>query len=90
MAAQSQIVEVTIDYDTSSSTCPADCTLTVASNEGDADTESRVVDARHVLLAAERDGEGSGRSYIITITCKNPVGDVTTAQVTVVVPHDRG
>ena len=85
-----KFVEVTIDYDLSSSTCPTDCTLTVASNEGDADTESRVVDARHVLLAAERDGEGSGRRYIITITCKNPVGDVTTAQVTVVVPHDRG
>jgi hypothetical protein len=85
-----KFVEVRIDYNTSSSTCPTDCTLSVASNEGDVDSESHVVDANHVLLAAERDGSGSGRVYTIAITCTNPVGDVTTERVNVVVPHDQG
>jgi hypothetical protein len=31
-----KFVNVRIDYDTSSSSCPTDCALTVASNEGDA------------------------------------------------------
>jgi hypothetical protein len=85
-----KFVKVTIDYDTSPSSCPTDCSLSVTSNEGDADTESRVIDAHHVRLVAERDGNGSGRIYTIAVTCKNPVGDVTTKSVVVVVPHDQG
>jgi hypothetical protein len=85
-----KFVDVTIQYDTSSSTCETNCTLSVTSNEGDSDSESILVDAHHLQLAAERDGDGTGRVYTITITCTNPVGDVTVQTVTVTVPHDQG
>ena len=83
-------VDVAINYDTSTSTCPSNCALTVASNETSNNSEFVIVDAHHLKLLAERDGNGTGRVYTITITCTNPVGDVTIKTTTVVVPHDQG
>ena len=49
--------------------------ITISSNEpvdgtGDGDTSPdwEVIDAHHVLLRAERAGNGSGRIYTITVT----------------------
>jgi hypothetical protein len=68
--------------------CPSTCTLSVTSNEAGLD-DWIVVDPHHVLIRAERDGDGSGRIYSITITCTNS-GGTTTQTVTVLVPHDQG
>jgi dTDP-D-glucose 4,6-dehydratase len=49
-----------------------------------------VVDDHHVQLRAEREGNGSGRIYTITITCTDSGGNSSEEQVEVTVPHDRG
>jgi 6-phosphogluconolactonase (cycloisomerase 2 family) len=82
-----KFVDVAIDY-TETSNCPSTCTLSVTSNEPATD-QWMIVDAHHVQLLAERDGNGSGRIYTITITCTNS-GGTTTQTVTVLVPHDQG
>jgi hypothetical protein len=92
-----KFVEVTIDY-AAPSPCPNTCVLTVSSNEsvngaGDGNTSPdwQVVDAHHLLLRAERAGDGNGRAYAITITCTNDTNkQSSTKTVTVFVPHDQG
>jgi 6-phosphogluconolactonase len=92
-----KFVEVTIDYAVTSP-CPNTCVLTVSSNEpvngaGDGNTSPdwQVVDAHHLLLRAERAGDGNGRVYTITITCTNDTNkQSSTKTVTVFVPHDQG
>jgi CSLREA domain-containing protein len=76
---------------------PVTCTLSVSSNEpingtGDGNTSPdwQVVDAHHVMLRAERSGNGVGRIYTITITCSDNKGNTSTNTVTVTVPHDQG
>jgi hypothetical protein len=90
--------DVTIDY-SATDNCggPVTCTLSVASNEpingtGDGNTSPdwQVVDAHHVMLRAERSGNGMGRIYTITITCSDSKGNISTSTVTVTVPHDQG
>jgi hypothetical protein len=48
-----------------------------------------IVDGRHVLLRAERMGNGNGRVYRITLQVKDSSGNVTTASCPVDVPHDN-
>jgi hypothetical protein len=43
-----------------------------------------------VLLRAERNGNGTGRIYTITVTCTDAVGSSTSKTVQVKVPHDQG
>jgi hypothetical protein len=81
-------VDVTINY-TETSTCPSTCALSVTSNEPGTD-EWIIVDAHHVQLRAERDGNGFGRIYTVTITCTNDTNkQSSTKAVTVFVPHDQ-
>jgi len=90
-------VDVTINYAVTDP-CPNTCVLTVSSNEpvnrtGDGDTSPdwQVVDAHHLLLRAERAGNGNGRIYTITITCTNDTNkQSSTRAVTVLVSHDQG
>ena len=94
-----RLVNVTISYDVTDN-CPlppGSCTLSVTSNEpvngtGDGDTSPDwiVLDDHHVLLRAERAGNGNGRIYTITITCVDSGGNSSSEQVEVMVPHDRG
>jgi len=91
-----KMVDVTIDY-TVVDPCPNTCVLTVSSNEpingtGDGNTSPdwQVIDAHHVLLRAERAGNGSGRIYTIDITCTNDTNKLSsTKTLTVEVPHDQ-
>jgi hypothetical protein len=93
-----KMVKVTVYYQDSDNCDPSpDCTLTVTSNEpvngrGDGNTKPdwQVLDAHHVLLRAERSGQGNGRTYTITITCTDQSGNSASVDVTVLVPHDRG
>jgi len=85
-----QLVPVTIDYSVAE-TCPGTCVLTVASSEsGGTVPEWEVIDSHHVMLMADRLGDGPGRVYTITITCTSNVSGLSSAHsVTVVVPHDQ-
>src|SRR6266496_6584567 len=94
-----RMVNVTVSYQVTDN-CPLppnSCTLSVTSNEpingtGDGDTSPDwiVLDDHHVLLRAERAGNGNGRIYTITITCIDSGGNSSSESVTVTVPHDRG
>jgi hypothetical protein len=92
-----KFVDVTIDY-LVTGPCPNTCVLSVSSSEpingtGDGNTSPdwQVVDARHLLLRAERAGNGNGRTYTIAITCTNDMNkQSSTKTVTVFVPHDQG
>jgi hypothetical protein len=83
------MVPVTVDY-TAADNCGADpvCTLSVTNNEtGSAD--GQVIDAHHVLLRADRAGNGASRVYTITVTCTDSSGNRSTQAVPVVVSHDQ-
>ena len=43
----------------------------------------------YTQLRAERSGSGSGRIYTITITATDSSGNVSTAKVEILVPHDK-
>jgi hypothetical protein len=68
--------------------------ITISSNEpvegtGDGDTSPdwELIDAHHVLLRAERSGNGSGRIYTITLTVTDSAGSSSSSSVIVRVPH---
>lgn len=86
------MVNVTVDYGASDN-CPGNvsCVLSVSSNEASNNKEPDwvVVDAHHVLLRAERAGQGVGRLYTITLICTDAAGNVTVKTATVLVPHDQ-
>jgi hypothetical protein len=89
------MVDVTVNYDLTDN-CGAACVLSVTSNEpinglGDGDTSPdwRIVDAHNVQLRAERSGTGNGRTYTITLTCKDAAGNTTVKTTTVIVPHSN-
>jgi uncharacterized repeat protein (TIGR01451 family) len=94
-----RLVDVTVDYNVTDN-CPLppnSCTLSVTSNEpingtGDGNTTPDwiILDDHHVLLRAERAGNGNGRIYTVTITCTDSGGNSSSKSVTVSVPHDRG
>jgi hypothetical protein len=86
---------VTINYVAVDNCSPVTNVLSVASNEpvngtGDGDTSPDwiVVDDHHVILRAERSGNGNGRIYTITITSTDDCGNVATTTTTVLVPHN--
>jgi hypothetical protein len=41
-------------------------------------------------LRAERSGNGAGRVYTITITCKDSAGNTASSTAKVTVAHDQG
>jgi uncharacterized repeat protein (TIGR01451 family) len=93
-----RMVNVTVSYDVTDN-CPlppGSCTLDVTSNEpvlghgsGHTSPDWIVVDDHHVLLRAEREGNGNGRVYTTTITCTDSGGNSSNEQVEVTVPHDQ-
>jgi hypothetical protein len=85
-----KFVDVTVNYGTSDTCSTPVCTLSVSSNEPSDGVEWNIIDAHHVQLLADRNGNGNGRIYTILITCKDAGGNVSTATVTVSVAHDQG
>jgi hypothetical protein len=90
-----KMVPVTLSYNVSDN-CDAGLTpvITISSNEpvngtGDGNTSPdwQVIDAHHVLLRAERSGNGSGRIYTITLTVTDSAGSSSSSSVIVRVPH---
>jgi hypothetical protein len=87
-----KLQNVTVDYtatDSCGTAAPVTCSLSVASNEGSS-LDWQVVDDHHVLLRAERAGNGNGRIYTVTITCTDTAGSSASSAVTVTVAHDQG
>jgi hypothetical protein len=94
-----KLVNVTVNYNVTDN-CPLppnSCTLSVTSNEpingtGDGNTSPDwiVLDDHHVLLRAERAGNGNGRIYTVGITCVDSGGNSSSKSVPVSVPHDQG
>jgi endo-1,4-beta-xylanase len=89
------MVPVTLRYSVSDN-CDASLkpVITISSNEsvdgtGDGDTSPdwEVIDVNHVLLRAERAGNGSGRIYTITLTVTDSAGSSSSSSVIVRVPH---
>ena len=74
-----------------------DCEIiSITSNEpvndkGDGNTSPdwEFVDVNHVRLRAERAGPLTGRIYTITLKCTDAVGNETTAETIVTVPHSQ-
>ncbi len=92
-----KMVNVTVNYSVTDNCGPVTCVLSVSSNEpingtGDGDTapDWEIVDANHVRLRAERAGNGAGRIYTITITCRDSAGNSSSKSVTVRVPISQG
>jgi len=66
------------------------CNVTaVASNEPSTGSWS-IVDPLTVNVKADRNGNGSGRVYAITVRCTDAAGNASTSTVHVTVPHDQG
>ena len=87
---------VTINYDAVDNCSAVNCTLSVTSNElinatgsGNTAPDWQIIDAHHVLLRAERSGNGSGRIYTISITCVDGAGNTTVKTTKVRVPKDQ-
>jgi Bacterial lectin len=92
-----KMVDVTVNYGANDPCSAPVCSLTISDNEpvngtGDGNTSPDwvVVDAHHVQLRTERNGNGQDRVYTITISCKDNAGNVASSTATVTVPHDRG
>lgn len=88
-----KMVSVTIGYNVTDNCGPVVTKLRVASNEpangtGDGDTapDWEVLDEHHVLLRAERSGNGSGRTYTVTITATDSANQSSSRQVSIKVP----
>jgi hypothetical protein len=64
--------------------------LSVASNEVGGGQWQPTGDALTLKVLADRNGNGTGRIYTITVECKDSFGNVATKAVTVKVPHDQG
>jgi len=93
------MIGVTISYSVADNCTPSAnvvCDLTVSSNEppvppGDphSSAEWTVIDAHHVRLRSDRNGDGGGRIYTVTISCTDSSGNTATKTVAVTVPHNQ-
>jgi len=95
-APNHKMVDVAIAYTTTDNCGIPVCSLSATSNEpddgaGDGHTtgDIEIVDAHHLRLRAERAGGGTGRQYTVTLACSDSGGGSSTAQTTVLVPHNR-
>lgn len=64
--------------------------LSVTSNETGSGQWQPTGDDLTLKVQADRNGNGTGRIYTITVQCKDSFGNAATKAVTVKVPHDQG
>ena len=97
--ANHRLILITIDYTTADESGVASCILSATSSEpdngpddGDTSDDIRLIpgDAHHLWLRAERDGNGPGRIYTVTVTCTDECGNAASKTVSVAVPRSRG
>jgi hypothetical protein len=88
---------VQVNY-TATDNCPGPitCHITVTSNEtqtGPGNNHApdwQIIDDHRIRLRAERNGNGSGRIYSITVECADQYGNSSSEKDTVRVAHDLG
>jgi hypothetical protein len=92
-----KMVSVTVSAVVADACDPSPVTkiISVSSNEptnSDAVANGKAVITGNMTLTllAQRNGNGNGRIYTITVQCTDSAGNITTGTVTVVVPHDHG
>jgi hypothetical protein len=64
--------------------------LSVTSSETGSGQWQSTGDDLTLKVQADRNGNGTGRIYTITVQCKDSFGNAATKAVTVKVPHDQG
>ena len=65
--------------------------ISVSSNEPvDGDGDWVITGELTLGLRAERLGTGTGRTYTITVQCRDDSGNTSTKTIAVTVPHDQG
>jgi hypothetical protein len=94
LPANHNMRDVTVSYTATDNCGPLTSVLSVKSNEPefglndeDVGPDWEIIDKHLVKLRAERDENGKGRIYTVTITVTDEAGNVTTQDVTVTVPH---
>jgi hypothetical protein len=90
-----QMVSVSVSVSATDNLDPSPvCGIASVSNsEGPAsgqDPDVQIVDPYTVLLRAARLGSADGRTYTITVGCRDSSRNTATTQLTVRVPHDEG
>lgn len=92
-----RMVNIGLSYSFTDNSGAASCTVGVVSNEpdngtGDGDTAPDwfVTSPTAVQLRGERAGNGTGREYTITVTCRDASGNAGIGRGTVSVPHSKG
>lgn len=90
------LVDVTVTYDAADNCGIGETWLSVhideanEANERGTASDWEILDAHHMRLRAARSGRWGPRVYTITITAKDIHGNVSTQNVTVMVPHSKG
>ena len=91
-APNHKMVDVALLYSTADASGIVTCSVAVSCNEatngrGDGNTADdwQVVTDRHLRLRAERSGQGTGRIYLVTLTCQDDAGNVSSASATATV-----
>jgi len=92
-----KMTPVTVTVDASATCGPPVCKIiSITSSEpddgnGDGDTsgDAVILGGLNALVRAERSGGFAGRTYTITVECKDTAGNAATKTTTVLVPHDR-
>ena len=85
--------DVMLSYTSTDNCAVTGCQVSVTSNEsvnGPGNNNSPdwvIVNNQHIRLRAERNGNGDGRIYTITVTCRDAAGNSTSRMTTVSVPH---
>ncbi len=86
-----KMIPVHVNYGVSDNCAGTVCSLDVISSEAAAKGASlfQIVDEHNVMLRADRNGNGPGRTYSIPITCKDSGGALSVSSATVLVPHNQ-
>jgi hypothetical protein len=92
-----KMTPVTVTVDASAACGPPVCKIvSITSDEpddgsGDGNTsgDAVILGGLNALVRAERSGGFVGRTYTITVECKDTAGNAATKTTTVLVPHDR-
>ena len=62
----------------------------ITGNDGATAADWEITGALSARLRADRTGEGSGRTYTLTVETRDASGNTTVSQAVVFVPHDQG
>jgi uncharacterized repeat protein (TIGR01451 family) len=86
-----KMVDIQVGYSATDTCGAVTCVLSVSSSEPQSgkDPDFEVVTSNLVRVRADRDGNGPGRIYTITVTCTDTAGNSTAKTATVTVPHSN-